>query len=68
MKILKNHEILKNSGKEYIIRTPLIPGITDTESNLKAIENIIGESRWEKLKYNEMAGLKYSMLGMEYGL
>jgi len=67
-KILKNLEILKNSGKEYIIRTPLIPGITDREENLRAIERIIGESKWEKLKYNEMAGVKYPMLGMEYVL
>ena len=67
-RILENARALSRSGIAHIFRTPLIPGITDTESNLKAIENIIGESRWEKLKYNEMAGLKYSMLGMEYGL
>ena len=67
-KILENLEYLKKSGKEYIIRTPLIPGITDTEENLDAIEKIIGNSKWEKLKYNEMAGVKYPMLGMEYGL
>ena len=28
--ILKNFEYLKNSGKESVIRTPLVPGITDT--------------------------------------
>ncbi len=66
--ILTNFEILKNSGKKYVIRTPLIPSITDTEENLDAIKEIIGNSEWEKLPYNTMAGAKYKMLGMEYGL
>ena len=67
-KILKNFEILKNSGVSFIIRTPLIPGITDTKENLDAIGEIVGNSTWEKLPYNEMAGAKYKMLGMEYSL
>ena len=67
-KILKNFEILKNSNVPFVIRTPLIPGITDTKENLDAIEEIIGNSTWEKLPYNTMAGAKYKMLGMEYSL
>lgn len=66
--ILENFRILKESGKPYVIRTPLIPGITDTPENLEAIQRIIGDSPWEKLPYNAMAGAKYKMLGMEYGL
>ena len=65
-KILSNFEILKNSGKTYIIRTPLIPNITDTKENLEEIKKRIGDSEWEKLPYNELAGAKYKMLGMEY--
>jgi len=61
-KILKNFEILKNSKKPYIIRTPLSPRITDTEENLDAIKNIIGDSCWEKLPNNAAAGAKYQML------
>ena len=64
--ILKNYEILKNSSKEYKIRTPLIPDITDTEENLLKVSKIIGNSKWEKLPYNNMAGAKYKMLGMEF--
>ena len=64
--ILENFEILKNSGKPYIIRTPLIPCITDTKENLTAIKSIIGNSNWEQIPYNKMAGAKYKMLGMEY--
>lgn len=66
--ILKNFEILKQSGKPYLIRTPLISGITDTEENLTAIKQIIGDSNWEKLPENQMAGAKYKMLGMEFPL
>ena len=65
-KILKNFESLALSGKPYLIRTPLIPGITDTNENLNGIEKIIGNSHWEKIPYNQMAGAKYKMLGMEY--
>lgn len=66
--IIKNFEILQNSGKAYIIRTPLIPGITDTKENLDAIKNIIGGSTWEKLPYNTMAGAKYKMIGLNFEL
>ena len=65
-KILKNFEILKNSGKPYTIRTPLIPSITDTEDNLVKIKKIIGNSNWEQLPYNAAAGAKYKMLGMNF--
>ena len=66
--ILKNLAILKNSNKQYIIRTPLIKGITDTKENLSAIKKLIGDSQWEKLPQNELAGAKYKRLGMEYKL
>jgi pyruvate formate lyase activating enzyme len=64
--ILKNAEWLKNSGKAHAFRTPLIPGITDTEENLKAIGQIVGESTWERLPYNELAPVKYKNVGREY--
>ena len=64
--ILKNFEFLKKSGKKHLIRTPLIPKITDTKENLDGIKQIIGDSEWEKLPYNAMAGAKYKMLGMKF--
>ncbi len=67
-KILKNFKILKNSGKPYIIRTPLIPGITDTSDNLALIGWIIEDSKWEKLPYNAAAGANYKLFGMKYAL
>lgn len=67
-KILENFTALKKSEKPYLIRTPLIPNITDTKENLDAIKKLIGTSDWEQLPYNKMAGAKYKMLGMEYSL
>ncbi len=67
-KILENFKALNKSGKPYLIRTPLIPKITDTKENLDAIKKLIGTSNWEQLPYNKMAGAKYKMLGMSYEL
>ena len=66
--ILRNVEWLKNSGKPFVFRVPLIPGITDTEENLRAIAEIAQTHRVELMPYNELAGAKYSMVGMEYTL
>jgi pyruvate formate lyase activating enzyme len=37
--ILKNFMVLKESGKPFVIRTPLIPNITDIKENLEKIYN-----------------------------
>lgn len=66
--ILENFKLLKSSGKPYLIRTPLIPGITDTEENLKSIKNYIGDSEWSTLPYNPLAGAKYESLNLQYEL
>ena len=60
--ILKNLEHLKTNGKDYVIRTPLISGITDTKENLEKIQTLIGNSRWEKLPENKFWDAKYPML------
>lgn len=67
-KILENITYLKNSGKEFLFRVPLIPGITDTDSNLQATAEIAGNCPVEFLPYNNLAGAKYEMLGQEYKL
>lgn len=65
-RILENLRLLQKSGRPYLVRTPLIPGITDTQENLSAIQAVIGTATWEQLPYNAMAGAKYKMLGMDY--
>ncbi len=66
--ILENFKLLRDSGKEYVIRIPLIPDITDTEENLRAISEIVGDSTVELMPYNIMAGAKYKSVGLEYPL
>jgi pyruvate formate lyase activating enzyme len=53
-----------------VIRLPLIPGITDTESNFKAviktIKDLPGLVRVDFLPYNKTAGAKYPAAGLTY--
>ena len=65
-RILANAEWLMGSGLRHIFRTPLIPGITDTDENLAAIAGFIGNSRIELLPYNALAPSKYKSVGREY--
>jgi pyruvate formate lyase activating enzyme len=70
--ILKNLEILSQMNTPFVVRVPLIPGVTDTSSNLSAIASIVSslpaQPRVELLPYNPLAGAKYAALGMEYSL
>lgn len=66
--IIENLELLRRSGKECIIRTPLIPGITDTPENLQSLQALIGNLSWEQLPYNPLAGAKYPLVGLKYSL
>ncbi len=66
--ILENIAFLKESGKAFALRVPLIPGITDTAENLTAIAQIAGDAPVELLSYNTLAGAKYEMLEMTYPL
>ncbi len=67
-KILENAKWLMQSGIKHTFRTPLVPNITDTQSNLSAIKEIIGDAPWEKLPYNSLAGAKYKSVGREFTL
>ena len=64
--ILKNLENLRESGTPYILRTPLIPKITDSPENLSAIKEIVGDSPWETLAYNELTPAKYERVGKSF--
>jgi pyruvate formate lyase activating enzyme len=57
--ILRNARLLMESGVSHLFRTPLIPGITDTDKNLRAIADFIGAEPIELLPYNELAPAKY---------
>ena len=69
-RIQDNLKHLCRSGKAFIARIPLIPGINDDEENMDAILSILREAkallRVELMPYNKFAGAKYSMLRQEY--
>jgi len=68
--ILKNLQVMSISGVPFVIRVPLVPGITDTNENLAAIARTIkdmpGMLRVDLLPYNRTAGAKYQAAGMEF--
>ena len=68
--ILDNLQILSASGKPFVIRVPLVPGVTDTNENLSAIAQTVcelsGLVRVDLLPYNQAAGSKYQFAGMEF--
>lgn len=56
--------------ERVIVRTPMIPGITDTRQNLAGISCFLSELypdvRLELLNYNPLAAAKYELVGREY--
>ena len=67
--ILHNYKILAKSGVPFVTRIPLIPNVTDTEKNLKAIARFMYDNEVnyaELLPYNKYAGGKYRGLLRDY--
>ncbi len=67
--ILKNLETLVKSGKDFVIRTPLIPTVTDTVQNITKIALLLddlGIREIDLLPYNMAAGGKYESVGRKY--
>jgi pyruvate formate lyase activating enzyme len=68
--IHSNLAVLAGLGKPFIIRVPLVPGVTDTEANLRAIARLVRAlpraPRVELLPYNRAAGGKYAACGLTW--
>jgi pyruvate formate lyase activating enzyme len=68
--IKANLRILCESGKPFVVRVPLIPGVNDSLENMEAtaelLEDAKGLQRVELLRYHKTAGAKYPMIGLEY--
>ena len=68
--ILRNLRILAGSGVPFVIRVPLVPGVTDTDENLAAIARTVrglpGMQRVDLLPYNQAAGGKYAAAGLAW--
>ena len=68
--ILRNLRVMSGMGVPFVIRVPLVPGVTDTDSNLAAIADTVsgldGLVRVDLLPYNKAAGAKYESVGMKF--
>ncbi len=68
--ILHNLHVLSTLGIPFVVRVPLIPGVTDTDTNLSAIGAVVkglpGLLRVDLLTYNKAAGGKYRAVGREF--
>jgi len=70
--ILKNLDVMLHSEfrANVIIRTPLIPGYTDSIANIAAIATLISSYypsvRYELLNFNPLAKSKYVLLDKDY--
>ncbi len=64
--------VLQEKGKRLWIRTPLIPGATDSEENLRGISTFLAENlpgaveRWELCAFNNLCRDKYERLGLKW--
>ena len=68
--ILANLKVLSGSGVPFVIRVPLVPGVTDTGANLAAIAGLAAGLpslvRVDLLPYNRAAGAKYEAAGRKF--
>ncbi len=68
-----NRQILRNArrlaGRNVEVRVPLVPGITDTDENLRGIFGFMQDAalgRVTLLPFNPSSGAKYEWLGLPY--
>ncbi|HYF82444.1 MAG TPA: glycyl-radical enzyme activating protein [Clostridia bacterium] len=70
--ILENLKTISQLGNKIFIRIPLIPGINDDESNIKATAEVIqstpGIEQVNILPYHNIAADKYNRLGKQNSL
>ena len=68
--ILENVKQLIESGREFTVRIPLIPGVNDSDENLASTAEFLSEASdrvtVELLPYNTMTGAKYKNVGKVY--
>lgn len=72
--ILDNFRRLRDAfpDLDVIVRTPIVPGVNDSEDEIRAISGFVreagGASRYELLPYHAFGGPKYATLGRRYAL
>ena len=70
--ILDNIRRISEYGVPLTIRTPIVPGYTDTEENMKGIAEFVSGldtvTEYELLRYHNFGESKYAALGKTYDL
>ncbi len=71
--IFANAAAVAERGMPMWVRTPIIPGFTDSEENIRALAAFIGErlptvQRWDLLAYSNLGRPKYHRLDLPYPL
>lgn len=70
--LIKVSPFLKETGKKLWIRTPIIPGATDSKENIRSIALFLAGSvgdaaeRWELCAFNNLCLHKYESLGWDW--
>ncbi|NSW91289.1 MAG: glycyl-radical enzyme activating protein [Firmicutes bacterium] len=68
-RILKNIIRLDNLRKPFIVRTPIVPGVNDNETELQCIADFIKKLTnvmyWEWIPYHRLGESKYRALGLD---
>jgi pyruvate formate lyase activating enzyme len=72
-RVLSSAKILGQSRMAVWVRTPIIPGHTDDDENIRRIARFIKKhmpnvERWDLLAFNKMCVDKYRLFGLEYPL
>jgi pyruvate formate lyase activating enzyme len=69
-RILHNLRVMEEMAVPFVIRVPLIPGVTDTAENLSGIARLAGGMRGlqhvDLLPFNRAAGAKYAACGLTF--
>jgi pyruvate formate lyase activating enzyme len=64
--------VVSESGVRLVVRVPIVPGVNDSEDNLRGIARMVasvgGIEEVDLLAYHRLGLSKYEMLGREYGL
>ncbi len=71
--VLSCLDLISEVGVPLWVRTPVIPGMTDSDENILAIASHLKShaptlKRWDLLAFENTCRAKYRMLGLEYAL
>lgn len=71
--VLENAREISRMGKPIWVRTPVIPGYTDSEENVRLVarfieSNLLTAERYDLLAFNNVCSAKYRRLGLNWRL